>query len=348
MKISKIIINGRFLSQRTTGVQRYAREILNELDKIAKPHEFSIAVSPDAKDIPDYKNIDVIRIGKLHGTLWEQISFSLFALKRKLLTLNLCNSAPLINPGIVAIHDVKIKAYPEFFSKKFRIWYNILFKNETKRAKAIITVSEFSKSEIRKYYYVPNKNIYVIPNAWQHYERIGYDENTLAKYGLEKGQYYFAMSSLEPNKNFKWIAEVATKNTDQVFAIAGSINDKIFSKGLGFECPPNMKLLGYVSDEEGKTLMRDSKAFLFPSFYEGFGIPPLEALSAGCKLIIVSDIPVMHEIFENKAIYITPTKVDLPSDLESIKEKDGNEILSKYSWKQSAIQFYNIKEKKYY
>lgn len=339
MKISKIIINGRFLSQRTTGVQRYAREILNELDKIAKPHEFSIAVSPDAKDIPDYKNIDVISVGKLHGTLWEQISFSLFALKRKLLTLNLCNSAPLINPGIVAIHDVKIKAYPEFFSKKFRIWYNILFKNETKRAKAIVTVSEFSKSEIRKYYHVPNKNIYVIPNAWQHYERIGYDENALARYGLEKGQYYFAMSSLEPNKNFKWIAEVAMKNTDQVFAIAGSINDKIFSKGLGFECPPNMRLLGYVSDEEGKTLMRDSKAFLFPSFYEGFGIPPLEALSAGCKSIIVSDIPVMHEIFKNIATFIKLDTYNL-SEINETKKEDIINVLSKYAWSNSSALLY--------
>ena len=238
----RVIINGRFLSQRITGVQRYAREILNELDKLAKPHEFTIAVPPDVKDIPTYKNIAVIRFGKFHGILWEQISFSLYALKRKVLPLNLCNSAPILNPGIVTIHDVKIKAYPKFFSRKFRLWYNILFLNETKRAKVLLTDSEFSKSEIQKYYHVDNKDIHVIHAAWQHYKKIRYDENTLAKYGLEKGQYYFAMSSLEPNKNFKWIAEVAKENTDQTFAIAGSINDKIFSKGLGFECPPNLDM----------------------------------------------------------------------------------------------------------
>lgn len=332
----KIIINGRFLSQSITGVQRYARELINELDEIANPHEFIIAIPSDVKDIHDYKNIDIIRIGRLHGTLWEQISFSLFAWKRNLLTLNLCNSAPLLNPGIVAIHDVKIKAYPKFFSKKFRIWYNIIFKNETKRAKAIITVSEFSRSEIEKYYQVEKKNIFVIPDAWQHYERIGYDENALVKYGLEKGKYYFAMSSLEPNKNFKWIAEVAKKNYTQTFAIAGSINKKIFNEGLGFECPCNVKLLGYVEDEEGKTLMRNAKAFIFPSFYEGFGIPPLEALSAGCKSIIVSDIPVMHEIFENSAKYINPNKYDYELKETLVQEKANINLLNKYSWKKSA------------
>ena len=185
------------------------------------------------------------------------------------------------SPGIVCIHDVKIKATPQYFSKKFRLWYEILFGNATKRAKKIITVSEFSKSEIVKYFKVDPDNITVIPNAWQHYERIGYDESALSTYGLEKNNYYFSMCSLEPNKNFKWIAEEARKNADMTFAVAGSINRNVFSEGLGFELPPNMKLLGFVSDEEAKTLMRDCSAFLFPTFYEGFGIPPLEAISAG-------------------------------------------------------------------
>ena len=338
----RVIINGRFLSQRITGVQRYAREILNELDKLAKPHEFTIAVPPDVKDIPTYKNIAVIRFGKFHGILWEQISFSLYALKRKVLPLNLCNSAPILNPGIVTIHDVKIKAYPKFFSRKFRLWYNILFLNETKRAKVLLTDSEFSKSEIQKYYHVDNKDIHVIHAAWQHYKKIRYDENTLAKYGLEKGQYYFAMSSLEPNKNFKWIAEVAQKHQDQIFAIAGSINNKVFKKGLGFNCPKNVKLLGYVSDEEGKALMKDAKAFIFPSFYEGFGIPPLEALSAGCNSIIISDIPVMHEIFGDCVTYINPQNSIITLKTKEIKKEAREKILFKYSWSETAGKIYRL------
>lgn len=72
-------------------------------------------------------------------------------------------------------------------------------------------MSEFSKSEIIKYFKVKPNKIVVIPNAWQHYSGIQYDENTLDNYGLKKNQYYFAMGSMEPNKNFKWIAEMAKK-----------------------------------------------------------------------------------------------------------------------------------------
>lgn len=235
------------------------------------------------------------------------------------------------------IHDVKIKATPQYFSKKFLLWYEILFGNATKRAKKIITVSEFSKSEIVKYFKVDPDNITVIPNAWQHYERIGYDESALSTYGLEKNNYYFSMCSLEPNKNFKWIAEEARKNAGVTFAVAGSINRNVFSEGLGFELPPNMKLLGFVSDEEAKTLMRDCSAFLFPTFYEGFGIPPLEAISAGSKQVVVSDTDVMHEIFGDGVVYVDPNDCNIAlSDFPEISEAQVSGLLAKYSWKKSA------------
>lgn len=329
--MQKTIVNGRFLLHRVTGVQRYAGEILSELDKIIYPGELEIAVPPEAENIPDYQNIKIRKVGRLHNRLWEHISFPAYVRRENGVSLNLCNVAPLSDPGIVCIHDVKIKACPQFFSKRFILWYNILLSNATKRAKKIITDSEFSKKELCKYFSVDPQRIEVIPAAWQHYERIEYDENTLTKYGLEKEEYYFAMGSMEPNKNFKWIAEVAKNNPDQVFAVAGSINKAVFADGLGFECPDNMKLLGYVSDEEAKTLMRDCKAFLFPTFYEGFGIPPLEAMSTGAKNVVVSDTEVMHEIFGDSVIYIDPRSAVLPKTDGMIGKVE--EVLARYSWR---------------
>lgn len=107
-----------------------------------------------------------------------------------------------------------------------------------------------------------------------------------------------------------------------------------------------MKLLGYVSDEEAKTLMRDCKAFLFPSIYEGFGIPPLEAMSAGCKRIIVSDTEVMHEIFGDSVEYINSTSRDYNIDIDlKVLEKDKKNVLKSYSWEMSAKYLYSLIER---
>lgn len=337
--MKKIVINGRFLVHRVTGVERYAREILNELDKIVEPNVLEIAVPPEVEKLPFYQNIKVKRVGKLHNRAWEHISFPLYVMKKNAISLNLCNVAPLIEPGIICIHDVKIKATPQYFSKKFLMWYNLLFNNAMKRSKKIITVSEFSKSEIVKYYDVNPDKITVIPNAWQHFKRIGYDEQALEKYGLEKNKYFFSMCSLEPNKNFKWIAEVAKRNPNETFAVSGSVNRTVFADALDFEQLENVKLLGYVSDAESKTLMQDCKVFLFPTFYEGFGIPPLEAISAGAKSVVVSDTEVMHEIFGDIVIYIDPNEyeIDIETKLSDFAALPNETILEKYSWKNSAL-----------
>lgn len=110
-----------------------------------------MAVPPETENIPTYTNIRVVRVGKFKNRLWEHLSFPWYVHKQKGISLNLCNVAPLPSPGIVCIHDVKIKATPQYFSKKFLLWYEVLFGNAARRAKAIITVSEFSKNEICKY-----------------------------------------------------------------------------------------------------------------------------------------------------------------------------------------------------
>lgn len=337
----KIIINGRFLIHRVTGVERYAREIILELDRICKRGEFILAVPPEVDNYPSYQNIEIVKVGKLQNHLWEQISFPYYVFKQHGISLNLCNVAPMINPGVVTIHDLKIKVHPEYFSKKFLLWYNFLFKVEIKYARMIITGSEFSKMEIIKYYDIDPNRISVISDAWQHINRIEYDENALSKYGLVKGTYFFSMSSMDPNKNFKWISEKARQNPNNIFAVAGTINKTVFKNGLDFEKSPNMKLLGYITDGEGKTLMRDCKAFLFPSFYEGFGMPPLEAIGSGCQCVIVSDIPIMHEIFGDGAEYIDVKSMDL--EVKAMQDK--SKVLSKYSWNVSAKKLYELIQK---
>ena len=329
----KIVINGKFLLHRITGVERYAREILNELDKIASKDEFCLLVPKNVKDIPVYKNIKVIKYGYFKNNLWEQISLPHYVKKNKAKCYNLCNVSPLRCPHIVTVFDMKVYEHPEFYSWKFVKWYKINLKNSIKYSSIIFTDSLFAKKQILKYFpKIDSNKIVVTYCGYEHFDRIEYDENTLKKYNIDKYDYYFAMGSLDPNKNFEFISKLAKKNQNYNFIIAGSVNEHIFKKKYGFDLPNNMKLIGYVSDSEAKTLMRDSKSFLFPSVYEGFGIPPLEAISAGCKNVIVSNIEVFHEIYGDNVSYFHTESLEN----NYIKEIDYSIILNKYSWKKSA------------
>lgn len=347
--MKKYIINGRFLVRKITGVERYAREIINELDKLVEPNQIIIAVPTMEVDFPQYANIKVVKVGKkkeksgVSEALWEQIEYPRFVKKENGIAVNLCNKFPILyNKGIVAIHDVSYKVNKNFFDDSLRGRMAILLHEVTYWCAAhssmkIVTVSQFSKSEIMKYYGIPPQRITVIYNAWQHMKRIENASDTFQRYPeLVKGSYYFSMSTLAANKNFKWILYAAKNNPDKQFAIAGGGKLKGAAEAEGFANLPNIHFLGYVSDEDAKTLMENCRAFLFPTLYEGFGIPPLEAIACGAPRIIVSDTPCMHEIYGNYATYIDPLdyeNIQLPSGKTELCVEN---LLDKYSWTVSA------------
>lgn len=333
----KVVINGKFLSQNITGVQRYAREILFELDKISdEDMEIILAVEKSSVNIPEYRSIKVQPTGRLKGNLWEQISLPLYVKKHNALCVSLCNMAPLLTPHVVVLHDISFKVNKRFFSRQFTLWYNFVFNTIIHRIQKLITVSQFSRSEIAREYGIPPEEIVVTYNGWQHFDRVGYNESTLERNGLTPQGYCFAMSSLTPNKNFRWIAENARCNPGMTYVVGGGINEKIFGDVFDFEVPKNMKFLGYVSDEEAKTLMRDCCLFLFPTFYEGFGIPPLEAICSGAR-VAVSDTDCMREIYSDNAVYIDPNKPDVDiMKLIASSPKPDRSLMEKYSWAKSA------------
>lgn len=341
---NKYVINGRFLSRKITGVDRFAFELINELDKIVNPGEFELAVPINSiTSIPKYQNIKGVKVGHNKGNIWEQIDLCFYALKQNRKTINLCNAAPLLKPDIVAIFDTKINDHPEFYSKMFVLWYKLQFFNTINKSSLILTDSFSAKKDIiRNYPYVNINKIQVIYPSWQHMQRVKNDDNILSKYGLVDNGYFFSLSSLEPNKNLKWIIDAANHNFGKMFVIAGK-TEGIYNKEKYKILTNNVRFIGYVNDEESKTLMKHCEAFIFPSFEEGFGLPPLESVCAGCNSLIVSDIPVMHELFCDFVSYIDPRRYR-NGDLEikhidnSIREK----VLSRFSWKDSAEKLYKL------
>lgn len=341
---AKYCINGRFLTRRITGVDRFAREVVREIDGLLDEGE-AVLLLPDGLVPIDWEpcsNIAICNYGTLRGHLWEQFDFSHYARKYGLLPVSLCNTAPICNPGVVCIHDMAARANESNYSSRFVAWYRFLYSQITRKAAAILTVSDFSKAEIEKFYPKSKGKISVIPNAWQHLESIESDAAALEKFGLESGKFWFAMSSLAPNKNLRWLVETALLNPSEVIVIAGGVNDRIFGEH-DIPFADNVIYLGYVSDSEAKTLLKDCKGFLFPTFYEGFGIPPLEALASGAPIVAVSDTKVMHEVYRDSVAYIDPMR-----PCASLCDLCGNtthsiaEVLDSYSWKASAMSLLGI------
>ena len=347
--MNKIIINGSFLCRNLTGIERFSLEICKRLDSLDKNSLFELYVPKDAKFIPELSNlkITISQSNLKKFPLWDHFTFPSYVKKQKGISLDFANLTSLFHPGLVFIHDIYAKLYPQDFTSpkdKLRRFYMCwMYKHAVKKGKHIFTVSEFCKNQIIEIYKVDSKNITVIPNGWDHFKSINEDESVLKAFPqLHKQKFYFTLGSLQKRKNLIWLVKYAKNHTEEIFAISGkAINGMVSNEISSLESLSNIVLLGYVSDEQVKALMKNCKAFIFPSYYEGFGIPPLEALSVGSK-IVVSDIPCFKEIYKASAYYIDPNNPNVNlSDLLKTQVSSAEELLNYYTYDNAAKKLYN-------
>lgn len=340
----KYLIDGRFLNSMTTGIDRYAYQLLACLDKICRGSDIAILVTANAKEIPAYKNIRVIV--KKRTRFWTQLVFGPYARLHGRIPVNLCNEASVLAPkGIVCLHDVcyaeSEKMYPFLteFPKEERDWFLKIYQRICKKADRLVTVSEFSKQRIHALLGVPDEKIAVIGNGWQHFNGVTPDMRIFEQYPqLKRKKYFFTLTSVNRNKNLDWVLKAAENNPQAQFAAAGRKLDS----AVDFSQYPNVTYVADVSDCEIKALMQEAKAFIFPSFYEGFGIPPLEAMSVGTP-VIVSHAASLPEIFGTAAHYIEPDnpRVDIEKLLaQPVSEKEP--VLARYSWEKSAEKLLSL------
>lgn len=344
----KYAINGRFVVRKLTGQERFATELLRELDKICEKDEFVMVVPEYAETLPDYKNIKIVKYGKVKSHFWEQISLYRYCKKHHLVSVNLTSTCPLLDSGIVCCHDAAAYEIRELLTQNLYgrlsyIWHQMMIEAVKRSKYPIITVSNYSKSRLSKFMKVPESRFHVISNAWQHYLRVNEDESIFEKLpkGYVRGEYFMALSSLSPQKNFIWVKEVAKRNLEKKFLIVGRAEG--FTKlGIDDLQGSNILFTGYLTDGEIKSLMKGCRAFIHPAVYEGFGIPPIEALACRAELI-VSTAACLPEVYGNSAHYIDPHNYDVDLD-ELLKEPvaPASQVLDKYSWSSEAKKLLNL------
>jgi len=349
VKNKKPLINGYFLCRPFTGIERYASEITKRLDTMIRSGEISLVVPSDLKNIPEYKNIRVIHYGKkIQHILWQMLTLQFYLITHRQYTvLEFGNICLPFAPGIVFLHDIYCESFPDDFckfrDKIVRLYNRWQYRLIVRKAKKIITVSYFIRNQIAEKFGLSPDKISIIYSSWEHYKIIDADYSIFIDYpSLKKDTFYFSLGSLSKRKNIKWIIDYAGKNPDSIFVISGISILTGNADELNNTLPKNIFLLGYLNDSQVKALMEKCKAFILPSYYEGFGLTPLEALSCGAR-IIIANAASLPEIYGNTAHYIDPynTDVDLDKLLEQPVE-EPNEILAKYSYDTAAKQVYDI------
>ncbi len=341
MKNPTIVVNARFLTQKISGVQRFAIELSLRLKKLMPEIIF---VAPHNIYHHNLANqLGVITVGITKGHLWEQIDLPLFLVKHgNPFLINLANTAPVFYKNKAAtVHDLAIYDVPESYSFTFRLTYKILLPSIIKNSQKIFTVSSFSQSRIKDRFGV---NPAIIQNSVSSFFSAGAS--------VDKEKIILAVSSLDPKKNFSSLIEAFIKaNLDEYKLVIVGARNKLFDQ-VTLTSDNNIykdKIVftGHISDHDLASLYQRASLFIYPSFYEGFGIPPLEAMASGCPTI-VSDIPSLREVCGDASVYVNPydtadianklKEVCYNSELQAYLHKKGLENIRRFSWEDSSIK----------
>lgn len=339
-----LYINGRFLTQPMTGVERYAYNMCKAMAEQQLP--FTI-VCPKAPILDCYEvsHLSIVHYGHGNSHLWEQCILPFFFLgKKNYIVLSFTGlGSILVRNKVMTIHDLSFLENPRWFSRPYYWWYKVMTPLAVKTSKHIITVSEFSKREIKRFYpFIKEQDITVVYNAT--------DSNLfhfLPQVPAPTERFALTVSSLDPRKNFNRLIEAFQDIQDCKLYIVGT-QHRVFGESQKNQ-GDNIHYLGRVTDEELVRLYNQAVCFIFPSLYEGFGLPPIEAMSCGCP-VLVSDIPVLREVCGDAATYFGPynpyaIRKTIQQFLANHRERTV--ITHRFSWAASAKAIISLLKEKF-
>ena len=286
-------VNGRYQLQRITGIQRYAHEIVSRWEPV-----------PILKPKMGGKGAG--------GHLWEQLRLPTLA--RGPLWSPSTTGPLAVRNQVVTIHDTAFVDHAECFSKMFAAWYQWLVPRLARRVRRIITVSEFSKRRIIEVCRVPDEKVEVIlSGVGPQFQPQSTEMLQRARKELKLPErYVLCVCSLEPRKNLRRLLEAWNKMParpgDLHLVLAGA-KGNVFHD-LEFDAAPaNVQLAGYVGDDLLPALYAGAEFFAFPSLYEGFGLPVLEAMASGTP-VVCSNSTSLPEVAGDAAVLVDPLQIE--------------------------------------
>ena len=354
---NRIVINGRFLTQRLTGVQRVASEFTRAVDRLVGEGLYPglsirLAAQPDADASPlRLRHIPVDRVAGGTGHLWEQAALPYHARGATLLCLG--NSAPVLSllgrsPVAVMLHDQSFALFPADYSFAYRLLHGAIGRLIVDRARPLVTVSAAERDVLARRNPKMRARIVVAPNgSW-----IDDRASTAAPRAVASQGYGLYVGSFTARKNIGAIFAAARELAEvrgMRFLFVGPPNgaSAAFQDAVPEALRALIEFRGYVDDDELPNLYRGAICLLYPSLYEASGLPPSEAMSFGCP-VVASDIPVLRERCGDAALYCDPHRpaslvdavvrlLDDPA-LRSRLAARGHERVTQFTWRNQAIR----------
>lgn len=382
----KIVFDGQpLLEKNKTGISYYETGIIKAMLKKFPHNEYGVDIFTfknrhEKKNMiaEQFSDLDIHECSWFSGTLYRMLSlylpvpYSLFFRKKRTIT-HFCNYVvPFGVRGkkIVTIHDLAFREYPETIQKRTMLMLKRNLRKALKRADAIVTDSEFTRNEVLRYYDVPAERLHVVPcgvDMDQYHTGYGRRQIEVSKkkYNID-GEYFLYLGTLEPRKNLCGLLRAYKKFYDMVkgmgktvpkLVLAGGkgwMYDEIFHTAEEILLKDHVIFTGYVDEEDKASLMCGALVFCFPSYYEGFGMPPLEAMACGTP-VLTSNISALAEVTENAAVQVAPDDVEGMAaamkelcdnnELRCRIRKCGLEQAAKYSWESAVEALNNVYEK---
>lgn len=350
----RVTINGRFLDTTMTGVQRYAWEIVQAIDRLAAAGDaaasgmiFELARPANGTPPVPLRAVVERRLGRQGGYFWEQVTLPRMARGRRL--LNLANVGPLAHSdAILCVHDAHVWLVPEAFSPTFRRYYRAVLPRLLRRSLQWTTVSRYSEAQLLRFGAAMRPADAVIGNAVGALPQLPPSAPWLPGATLPE-RYVFALGSAAAHKNFALLERIrpALAAAGLAVLIAGGDDRAIFARNDGAE----MLRVGRVNDHELAWLYRNATCFVFPSRYEGFGIPPLEAMACDCP-VVAAHSSALPEVLGDAPIWCAPDDADGWIDAVARLATDpvaraaaierGRRQAALYSWEDGARRYLQL------
>lgn len=358
--MDKILFNGLLYSKFGAGISNYTK---NLVDNMISKDNIDFMLSKEVEEKYDsYKNvrfIDEINSSKSR-IIYEQLR-ALNDYKKYEIIHFPDYSTPVLSKckKVATIHDMAFFTVKECYTKGQVATKKFLLDRTVKNADKLICISKFTYNELKRYYpNVDDDKVEIIHNGFNK-PLINYKDVSLDKFNLD-GDYILFVGTISPSKNLVRLVEafreVKNIKKDLKLAIVGKNGwkfDEVYKKVEELNLKKDIIFTGYVSNDELETLYKQSIFVVYPSLYEGFGLPPLEALSRK-KSVLSSDIPVLKEILGESVFYFNPyNKDDMVKQILNLIDNENYrnskielalKTVNLYSWEKCAQQTYNIYE----